>query len=467
MLTAGLGRALRRRGIHVAPFKAQNMSLQAAVTRDGGEIARAQWLQALACGLEPERRMNPVLVKPLDALRAQVVVMGSADDALSALPWKQRQALLWPAIAAAYDSLSRDHDLILIEGAGSPAEVNLIDDDLANLAIARHADAQGILVGDIDRGGVYAHLHGTFAAMPGDLQSRLLGFVLNKFRGDAALLAPAHAWLNEQTGKEVLAVLPWLKHGLPEEDSPRFDQVWDGACLNLAVIAYPHAGNVDDFDPLKAEPGVRVVAISKARRLQGFDAILLPGSRNVAGSLRFLRESGLDQAILAAAAAGIPVFGICGGLQILGERLDDPLGLETAGGETCAGLGLLPLATVLHADKQVRQARVACEYGFEVPGYEIHHGVTQVTGMACEHLLGGQGWRRDKITGVYLHGIFHDTEYRRCFLAELGHAGSSFDFMAQLQKDLDRLADALEASGLIAALLKQDSGLRSRAGFKP
>ncbi len=428
------------------------MSLQAAVTRDGGEIARAQWLQALACGIEPERRMNPVLVKPLDSHRAQVVVMGKADAALSALPWRERQALLWPAIATAYDSLARDHDLILIEGAGSPAEVNLIDSDLANLAIARHSNALGILAGDIDRGGVYAHLQGTYVAMPSDLQSRLLGFVLNKFRGDAALLAPAHAWLKEQSGKDILAVLPWFEHRFPEEDTPGFGHTWAGDATNLAVIAYPHASNVDDFDPLKAEPGVRVVAISKARRLQGFDAILLPGSRNVAGSLRFLRESGLDQAILAAAAAGIPVFGICGGLQILGERLDDPLGLETAGGESCRGLGLLPLSTVLHVDKQVRQVRAACEYGFEVSGYEIHHGITRVTGPADEHLSDGLGYRREKVAGVYLHGLLHDTGYRRRFLADLGHADSGFDFMAQLHNDLDRLADVMEASGLIAAL---------------
>jgi len=465
LITAGLGRALKLRGHRVAPFKAQNMSLQAAVTPDGGEIGRAQALQAKACGLAPDRRMNPILIKPLDHLRSQVIVNGDARADLSALPWKERQAKLWPFIQTAYDSLAHDYEVILIEGAGSPAEINLRQSDLANIAMGEYAKPEILLVGDIDRGGVYAHLHGTYLAMPESLRPRLTGFVLNKFRGDADLLTEANLWLLEKTGREVLATLPWLDLRLPEEDSPAASGGWDGTKWNLALIHYPQASNVDDFDPLRAEPGVNLVGLHHARNLQGFDAILLPGSRNVPGSLAYLRERGMDKALLKAVEAGIPVLGICGGLQMLGDTIEDPHGLEIPGGGTAPGLGLLPLATRLERDKRTQTVHTTCEYGCEVHGYEIRHGQSRPLAELTEHMPNGWGWRKGKVAGSYVHGLFHHPDYRREFLASLGNkdgepSPADFDFENTIDQDLNRLAMALENSGLVEKVLAHQAAAR-------
>ncbi len=520
LLTAALCRALRRRGYAVAPFKAQNMSLQAAVTPSGHELARAQWLQALACGLEAEARMNPILVKPLDHLRSQVIVNGRPNAALSRLPWSERQSHLWPHIATAYDSLSADYEVVIIEGAGSPAEVNLADQDLANLALALYARPHAYLIADIDRGGAYAHALGTWLAMPEDVRSLVRGFVLNKFRGDASLLDPAHVWLREQTGLEVTGVIPHIGHRLPEEDSVRHQGTWMPGARNIAVIEYPGASNLDDLDPLRDESGVSVVGIDGPCNLKGFDAVVLPGSRNVARSRAFLAQHGLDQALVQALKGGTAIYGICGGMQLLGVSVEDPEGIENTVEDAPTvseagrffGLGLLPLHTRLEREKLTREVKVMCAYGFNVHGYEIRHGRTQLlpeknhphamslrasslfpNTKVVEHLADGLGWRSGQVTGVYLHGLFGDARYRRRFLEEmrgnslgadakpelkpglqgnmgiseesgsdvparfLGEVSADANSLAHrssdLMVDLDRLADAVEASGWVQTMV--------------
>jgi adenosylcobyric acid synthase len=454
LLAAAFCRIYARRGVRVLPFKAQNMSNNAAVTPCGGEIGRAQALQARAAGASPRPEMNPVLLKPLADTRSEVVVLGQRDAALSALPWRERTTTLREVARGALAALRTDAELVIIEGAGSPAEINL--PDWVNMGVARDADAPVLLVADIDRGGAFAHLFGTWALLPEADRARFGGFVLNKFRGDDALLAPAPEMLRERTGVRTLGVLPWTPLDLPEEDAASVGGRGANGGVTIAAVRLPHLSNFDDLDPLAAEAGVRVRWTDHPAGLEGVDAVVLPGTRNTTDDLRWLWESGLAAAIRARAAVGIPVVGLCGGYQMLGETVADPLGLE--GGGEVAGLGLLAVRTELGEAKTTRQTRgrwtarsgpFAALMGAEVAGYEIHHGRT-VLGPGAEPLLeiGGApaGAGAGALWGCYLHGVFADDALRATWLGTLRTGGSGLRWEKHLDGELDRWADTVEAA---------------------
>ena len=458
-LTTALCRHYARQGLRVAPFKAQNMSNNARVVA-GGEIGSAQYFQALAARALPEVRMNPLLLKPERDTHSQVVLLGQVDAALTAMSWRDRSEAVWPFIAQALDALIAENDVVVIEGAGSPAEINLSDCDIVNLRVARHANAACLLVTDIDRGGAFAHLYGTWALLPEPDRRLIRGFVLNKFRGDASLLAPAPQMLQDLTGIPTVATLPmgW-QHGLPEEDGmfnmapplvaartalpPEGAQpAWGGPApvdasaptlaaarpgyQTIAVIAYPRISNLDEFQPLRNMPGVRLQWASSRAELAclvpGRDWLILPGSKHTSGDLAWLREQGLDAAVTAFAAQGGAVLGVCGGLQMLGEALIDPHGIHG----NAPGLGLLPLVTVFEPDKTVCRTQAtfavtqgpwAALAGVAVNGYEIHHGHTrqheglaQAGELAEPVMTQGLAWqnRAGNVLGLYLHGLFEE-----------------------------------------------------------
>ena len=419
----------RSQGLKVAPFKAQNMSNNARVvaTPDGkwGEIGTAQYLQALAAGAVPDVRMNPLLLKPEADMRSQVVLFGQVDEELSKMPWRGRSLKVWPQIAQALDELRAENDVVVIEGAGSPAEINLHASDVVNMRVAKHCNAHCLLVSDIDRGGAFAHLYGTWALLPEDEQKLIKGFVLNKFRGDASLLAPAPQMLQEKTGVPTVACIPMqFHHGLPEEDGVFDDRGSTGAGqavhTTIAIVAYPRISNLDEFQPLLQVPGVRVVWARSPAQIAGADWVILPGSKATAADLAWLRTQGLDAAVVAHANAGKRVLGICGGLQMLGEALIDLHGVDG----NAAGLGLLPLATLFAQDKTVKpttmmlptlQSPWQALSGAVATGYEIHHGQTQLradmqagSSQPAQELLPGMLWQggNPAVLGTYLHGLF-------------------------------------------------------------
>ena len=419
----------RAQGYKVAPFKAQNMSNNARVvaTPDGqwGEIGTAQYLQALACGVEPDVRMNPLLLKPEADTRSQVVLMGQVNAQLSALPWRARSAQVWLHITAALDSLRAEYEVVVIEGAGSPAEINLHDSDIVNMRVARHCDAHCLLVADIDRGGAFAHLYGTWALLPPQEQALIRGFVLNKFRGDPGLLAPAPQMLQERTGVPTVATIPMqCGHGLPEEDGV-FDARSTGQGsihTTVAIVAYPRMSNHDEFQPLRSVPGVRVVWARSPADLVGADWVILPGSKATAADLAWMRQQGLDAAVVAHAHAGRRVLGVCGGLQMLGEALIDLHGVDG----NAAGLGLLPLVTLFAPEKTVRRVQVqlpplrgawSALNGLQLQVYEIHHGQTQLradmeAGQAqrADEPVPGMVWQsaQGNVWGTYWHGMLEN-----------------------------------------------------------
>ncbi|MBC7681578.1 MAG: cobyric acid synthase [Ferruginibacter sp.] len=427
-LTTALCRYYARQGLKVAPFKAQNMSNNARVVGTG-EIGSAQYFQALAARTKPEVRMNPLLLKPERDTHSQVVLLGQVSAELTGMDWRSRSARVWPVVAQALDELRAEYDVVVIEGAGSPAEINLSGSDIVNMRVARHADARCLLVTDIDRGGAFAHLYGTWALLPLEDRALLHGFVLNKFRGDAALLAPAPQMLQDLTGVPTVATLPmWWQHGLPEEDGVFDDRSRASGTVTrtVAVIAYPRISNLDEFQPLKNVPGVRLVWARSPAELAGLgraDWVILPGSKHTSGDLAWLRHQGLDAAITAHAARGGAVLGICGGLQMLGEALIDLHGIDG----NAPGLGLLPLVTQFELQKTVqhRQTRFvegmtgpwAALAGVAVAGYEIHHGQTQqhvAMAQGCDVALAvmpdGLAWQNaaGNVLGLYLHGLLED-----------------------------------------------------------
>ncbi len=443
-LVAGLCRALANRGVRVAPFKAQNMSNNAAVTPGGGEIGRAQYLQALAARVVPEPRMNPVLLKPMADTASQVVVMGTVDPHASRLPWGERAPTLWPTVRAALSGLLDEYEQVVIEGAGSPAEVNLRATDIVNMRVALEARADVYLVADIDRGGAFAHLLGTWQCLAPEERARIRGFVLNKFRGDPALLGDAREWLRARTGVPTVALVPLIRHRLPEEDTLHHRAQPARDAINIALVAYPYASNLDEFDALRFEPGVQLVPVREAVALEAFDAIVLPGSKHTVASLAFLRETGLAAQLTRAARAGIPVLGVCGGLQILGREIRDPDGIE---GGDARGLGLLDLVTTLGPDKVTRQRTARWIDGGEVGGYEIHHGRTETGAALSAHLADGLGWQAGNVCGVYLHGLMDNAAYRQRFLERLGWRGQASEWPAVVDTELDRVARVVEDSG--------------------
>lgn len=451
-------------GLKVAPFKAQNMSNNARVVAGlavagarapVGEIGSAQYFQALAARAEPDVRMNPLLLKPEADTHSQVVLLGQVHEALSALPWRGRSERVWPRIAEALEQLRAENDVVVIEGAGSPAEINLMQSDVVNLRVARHADARCLLVADIDRGGAFAHLYGTWALLPEADRARIRGFVLNKFRGDAGLLAPAPEQLQALTGVPTVAVVPMrFGHGLPEEDgvfdegpSPQPSlQRGRGGIRRIAIVAYPRISNLDEFQPLKNLPGVSLVWARSVAQLDGVDWIILPGSKATASDLHWLRARGMDGAIARHAAAGGAVLGICGGLQMLGEALIDPHGVEPGG--SGPGLGLLPLVTQFAPEKTLRRGawrlgEVAGAWaplsGVAFGGYEIHSGQTvQHPAMArkgdvARELLAGLAWQNaaGNVLGCYVHGLLEDAAVLRAlFGVEARSLDAVFDALA-------------------------------------
>ena len=463
-LATALCRWFARQGLRVAPFKAQNMSNNARVVA-GGEIGSAQYFQALAARAEPDVRMNPLLLKPERDTHSQVVLMGQVSSALSALPWRGRSERVWPQIAQALDELRAENDVVVIEGAGSPAEINLMASDIVNLRVARHAAARCLLVTDIDRGGAFAHLYGTWALMPEEDRVLLAGFVLNMFRGDAALLAPAPQQLEALTGVPTVATLPmWWQHGLPEEDGVFDDRSRSSGEVTrtIAVIAYPRISNLDEFQPLKNIAGVRLRWARSPADVADADWIVLPGSKNTSGDLAWLRGQGLDRAVAAHAARGGAVLGVCGGLQMLGEALIDPHGVDGNG----PGLGLLPVVTTFAQDKTVRQREAAfgtlagpwaALSGVAVRGYEIHHGQTaEHPAMAASGdqavavMPDGLAWQNGagNVLGLYLHGLFEDPA---ALHALFGVAARTLDAV------FDGLADHIDShfeAGVLRSLIQ-------------
>ncbi len=437
LLVTALCAWLRRQGVSVAPFKAQNMSNNARVV-DGGEIGTAQWLQARAAGVAPDVRMNPILLKPESETRSQVVIDGVVSDELTNAEWRGRSARLWPHVTGAFASLAREFDVVVIEGAGSPAETNLWADDIVNMAVADLADAPVALVADIDRGGAFAHLYGTWALLPSSWQQRIEGFVLNKFRGDAALLDPAPADLETATGVPTIGIVPWLDHRLPDEEGPTFvTRVATGP--RVAIVCGPYASNLDEFVPLQHAADVELVR--EPTSFRDFDLVVVPGSKHVAHDLEWMRRSGLDRLLRDAAVEGVAIFGICGGLQMLGHRIEDPEHVEGA----AVGLGLLPLVTRYATSKQT--TRTTLDLGSLPPpwswlggrpatGYEIHHGVTHADGVLDIECPRGLAFGAGNVLGVYVHGVFENPYALEAF------TGVTPD---GLDATFDRLADAVDA----------------------
>ncbi|MGY6500714.1 MAG: cobyric acid synthase [Acidimicrobiales bacterium] len=467
-LVAGLCRSLARRGVSVAPFKAQNMALNSAVTPSGHEIGRAQAFQALAAGVEPEVAMNPVLLKPTGDRTSQVVVMGRPTAELDAAAYHDHKATLLPLVLDALADLRRRFDVVVLEGAGSPTEINLLDRDIVNLRIAHEAALPAVVVGDINLGGVFASLYGTVALLPDHLRATVKGLVINKLRGDPALLLDGCDRLAELTGVPVLGVVPWLDTtGLDAEDSMALDRAGgphpgpvaeDGDVLDVAVVRLPRISNFTDLDPLGHEPGVSVRYVSDAAGLGRPDLIVVPGSKSTVSDLAWLRRRGLAERI---ATSDATVLGICAGYQMLGWSIDDRV---ESGAGSVAGLGLLPVTTTFAPDKVTRQ-RVGTADGRSVHGYQIHHGRVRPDGGDPWIDLGGEidGIRVDGVHGTTLHGLFEADGFRRAVLAEVAaRAGKRFvpsttSFEAVRQERIDALADALEAHldmGAIDALVR-------------
>ena len=486
VLAAGLCRIFLEDGFDVAPFKAQNMSNNSAVTPDGREIGRAQATQAQACRLTPDARMNPVLLKPTGDTGSQVVVLGRAVGQMSVQQYYAYKPEAWRAATSAYDSLAAEHGLMVLEGAGSPAEVNLKGQDIVNMAMARHAGAKVLLVGDIDRGGVFAALSGTFDILDPEERALVVGHVLNKFRGDASILAPALDFLYRRTGRPVLGVVPWLHDlALPEEDSlgirntvaDQNNKLPDS--LDIAVVVPQRISNFNDLDPLAAEPDVRLRLVRDVRELGQPDAVILPGSKNTIEDMRALRGAGF-----AAALRGLPeatrVIGICAGLQMLGLRVDDPHGLESTQ-KSADGFGLLPLGTTLERDKTLTRMSATClRTGLALSGYEIHHGQTETvdspgpravplaqdaSGRALSFGLDaaskkgkaavGLPHALPRVWGTYLHGVFDEDLFRRAFLDDLRRV-----------KGLEPLRDPQTRFGLEPALERLAAALRQHLDMK-
>jgi len=453
-LTTALARWYARQGLNVAPFKAQNMSNNARVAI-GGEIGSAQYFQALAARATPHVRMNPVLLKPEKDTQSQVIVLGQRRDDLALMEWRARARELWPTVRGCLNELLATHDVVVIEGAGSPAEINLQDTDIVNMRIAEASGAATLIVCDIDRGGAFAHLYGTFQLLAEEHRALIRGFVLNKFRGDERLLAPGPEMLEKLTGIATLAVLPlWREHGLPEEDGV-FDARPSGSGLSVAIVAYPHVSNLDEFAPLTQVPGISLSWARRPQTVASADLVVLPGSKHVASDLAWLRASGIDAAIAAHVAADKPTLAICGGLQMLGGEIKDPHGVEAE----AEGLGLLPWTTEFLPQKLTVHGTHALEpltgywkplSGIAFEGYEIHHGATRPdargapSGALRPALGGNRGWQRGQLLALYPHGLFESSRVMRSMFGQE---------TSTLEDRLDRLANFIDTRFAPGALL--------------
>lgn len=470
ILTAALCRILRQDGFRAAPFKSQNMALNSFVTSDGGEMGRAQVVQAEAAGIEPTVDMNPVLIKPEADARSQVIVLGRPWKTVSAFDYYRHTPELLPIVERSLERLRSQYDVVVIEGAGSPAEINLRGPEIVNMKIAELADAPVLLVGDIDKGGVFASLVGTVILLNPAERERIKGFVINKFRGDVSILRPGLEFLEEYTGVPVLGVVPYVHDILiNEEDSIRWkEDDSPEALVDIAVIYLPHISNSTDFEPLQQEPRVRVRYIRHPRQMGRPDLIIIPGSKSTISDLEHLKTSGLARVIIHRVESGTPIIGICGGFQMLGRRIEDPLNAESAGG-SAEGLGLVDMVTVFEKEKTTHRvkARVVADEGLlrglagqTLIGYEIHMGRTAGQGVppafeiiersarggrhpdgACE--------RGGRIIGTYLHGLFDNEGFRRILLGNLNPefpTGQMADPLPSKEVLYDRLADRVRRS---------------------
>lgn len=459
VLVTALCRIFAQDGVRVAPFKAQNMSNNAAVTPDGFEIGRAQAEQAAAAGLEPEVAMNPVLLKPQGDRTSQVVLNGRPAGILRSSDFLERKATFWPHVEQALDSLRARYDLIVVEGAGSPAEPNLQSGDIVNMRVARHTGAITLLVGDIDRGGVFAHFLGTLELLPPEDRRLIRGLIINRFRGDPSLLRPAVDVVEERGGKPVLGIVPWIDRlDVAEEDAVALERAASARSekaggIDVAVIRFPRVANFDDIDPLLAEAGVSVRWVEDARELGAPALIVLPGTKSTIADLAWLRAHGLDRAIVARAEVGANVLGICGGYQMLGERIVDEEGVEAAPGSEVSGLGLLPVTTHFESVKATKRTtgRMRASSGpwagaanEVVHGYEIHMG-RSTGGEPLLELDGhpdGAVSSNGRVAGTYVHGIFHNDALRTALLDGLGRPRTGVPTSAEALRDaaFDRLA---------------------------
>ena len=481
-LVAGLCRLFRQQGVGVAPFKSQNMALNSFATADGGEIGRAQAVQAEAAGIAPTVAMNPILLKPEGNSRSQVVVSGRVVGTMDAADYQRRKGELWPVVEDALHALLVDYDLVIIEGAGSPVEVNLKHTDIVNMRVAQAVGAPVLLVGDIDRGGVFAALVGTMQLLEPAERALVAGFVINKFRGDPALFAPGVSFIEKRLERPVLGVVPWIDDlGLPEEDSlgvpgssfhvtsspsvgSRDSELGTRQLeLDIVVIRLPHIANFDDFDPLRRRPGVRLRFVDRAEEVGEPDLIILPGTKTTRADLDFVRERALDRQIVGQAGQGRHVLGICGGYQMLGERIEDPDGVEGMPG-SMAGLGMLPAVTRYASVKSTVQVagRVVAERGpleaargTPITAYEIHMGQTEIDGPPLFALQDGTAETRPdgasspdgRILGTYLHGLFQNGALTDAVLACLAaQKGIALPPADERDDAFDRLAAVLTAA---------------------
>lgn len=454
-LVVGLCRALYRRGVRVAPFKPQNMALNSAVTADGGEMGRAQALQAEACGLLPHTDMNPVLIKPNTDIAAQIIVQGQAQTDMDAAVYQHYKQAVMPAVMQSFSRLVAQYEVVIVEGAGSPAEINLRENDIANMGFAEQADCPVILIADIDRGGVFAHLVGTLALLSESEQSRIKGFVINRFRGDLSLLQPGLDWLEQRTAKPVLGVLPYLHNlQLDAEDSiTPLDKAQAGPHrVQVVVPVLPRISNHTDFDPLRHHSQIDLHYVHIDAEPPPADLMILPGSKNVRQDLHSLMTRGWQQKIARHLRYGGHVLGICGGFQMLGQVIDDPAGIEGEPGQS-VGLQLLELQTRLHRAKTLRNIEGSLMLAGErvtVSGYEIHAGLSE--GRALQRpLIDGGDWQDGalsadgQIAGTYLHGLFERAEAIRLLIQWLGVPGQAeTDYAVQRDSAINRMADAVE-----------------------
>lgn len=463
MLVAGLCRVFKRKGVKVAPFKPQNMALNSAVTADGGEIGRAQALQAVACGIEPSIHFNPVLLKPSSDQQSQVIIQGKAVSHLEAKNFASIKPMAFEAVLDSYRQLREQYDLVLIEGAGSPAEVNLRKGDIANMGFAEAVDCPVILIGDIDKGGIFAHLTGTVNLLSESEQARIKGFVVNKFRGQIKLLRPGIDWLTDHSNKPTLGVLPYLMDlKLDAEDAVNHDAVANTGKIKVKVPVLSRISNHTDFDPLKWHPQVDLEFVPQGQSLQGADLIILPGTKNVRKDCELVKTQGWDKEINSHLRYGGKVFGICGGYQMLGMSLDDPQGIEGPAG--CSdGLGLLDFTTLLEAEKQLKQAQgefyftdvLGNTFSGKTSGYEIHCGISQgaaldkpfamLNDQHGETYPDGVVSEDGLLMGSYLHGLFEQQETLAAILEWVSGQAVNVQNWADIREsELERFADCLE-----------------------
>ena len=459
-IAAGFCRLYANRGFKVAPFKAQNMSNNAGVTPDGGEIGRAQLLQAQAARVIPTVHMNPVLLKPEADSMSQVILLGKAQPQLKKIPWQERKTYLWETVKSSLHSMKQDYDLLIIEGAGSPAEINLRSGDIVNMSVALEAEAKVLLASDIDRGGAFAHLLGTWHCLASNEQDRIAGFLLNKFRGDPILLGNAMDWLEGKTNIPTLGIIPMLNLPLPTEDAySQQTEIKHSDKTEIAIIRTPYMSNFDEFDALLNETAVQVNFVDSIDQIDNTSiaAVIIPGSKHVSHDLDFLKQKGFAALLHQLSTRGVQILGVCGGMQMLGKSLEDPHNLE--GGYASTGLNLLGIKTTLEAEKTTQQTQAKLvSSGAQVIGYEIHHGKTTADNNAKPYLLNQQGevigYVQGNIAGMYAHGLFDNAVYRHEFLEKLGVAAQSGEWNEQVDAALDTLALHLESNCNINAIDK-------------